>query len=224
MIQEWFNSGCPYIEGVDIYEKKGGDKNFVKLMRKKESPFLVKKLNEELYKILDLEKPIEKASEVVEQMNKKTIAHYPVELHEVFLNRKRTYFESDALKLKLNTLPDDAEQEALEIQLQIYQLRLSNRKCWQILDHYDATKRIMEFSTNKTFNHLSSSELWKRRQLNYQNISKRERTIIKLENELNNESLVVKNRFKLEMKIAKKKEELQQLKNENETLTKLINK
>ena len=222
MIVDWLKKGSPYFEGVDILEKNGGNKSLISLMRKKESPYFKKKLEEELQKLQDLIQPEEKESPVISELNKKTISHYPVELHRVFIDRKKSYLESDALKLELNTLAEHEEEKALRIQLEIYQLRKKNQKCWEILKHYDEHKRIIEYESSSNFNELSKDEAWKRRQLNYQNISKRQKRIDLYILELS-KITDSKKRIKLEMKIAKKTEELQQIKNDNEKLSNRLN-
>lgn len=116
LIEDWFNTGCDFQIGVDIYLKYGSNKTLKNLFQKSENSFTRKKLREELEAILEHLKPQEivietlKRNEVsadefsinTEHKNLRyDVKDFPKDLKELDKERKRYFAKAVFLK---NTL------------------------------------------------------------------------------------------------------------------------
>lgn len=108
---------------------------------------------------------------------KSQIAEFPPELHPTFINRINAFYQWCTLKAQLNALPDEAEEEALQLLIQIDDAQSIVKRCWKVLDYYTETKEILLDELPADVTQLSIPELWQRKQLLHQNISKRKKTI-----------------------------------------------
>lgn len=245
-VQEWFDKGCDYNQGVLIFSGIGKNKNLLKAFQRKETNWNREKLKYELNKfrtnsgqitdksrtssgqpknspankLTSLKKIIQSGE--LTKIKSKPMSAYPILLHPVYQRRIAAFYKAASLKVQLNQLPEDAEPDALKLQFQIWEAVKENDKCWTILRHYDDTGRIMPTESTTDFKELSPQELVNQRQKLYVNKSKRAKTIRIKEDDLSVETNPAK-RLKLEEFILKKKEELQAIENDIEQLTTMIN-
>lgn len=148
------------------------------------------------------------------------IAQYPVELHKTYQNAYRLWIESCGLKIQLNTIDDEDEESALEIQIKIFETMENFDKQKEILDHYNFHKRIMPTESKEDFSKLSPVELVNKRNSIRSLITRRKQTLEKRIAELpskNDENYRIKENF-----INRKKEELQELELQLSELNKKI--
>lgn len=243
-IKEWFEKGCDYKSGVDLYEKYGRNKILLRRFRRLNSPAIYSKLKYELSKLIS-EKPqqfvfnenkvtntvelrvsksvdVIKKSIKVREMTVKPISAYPVELHEVYKKRVESFYSAASLKQQLNDLSEDQEEESLAIQLEIWRLIKQNEKCWRLLKHYDKTKQILPDKSDVDYSGLTPQELVNQRQRLYVNQSRRAITLKKKKLEYDQE-LNPARKLRIEDFILRKTEELQIIENNIEKLSDLIN-
>lgn len=153
---------------------------------------------------------------------KKPISAYPKELHEIYQLRINSFLRASSLKVELNAVPEDDELSALELQTEIWKQLEVNKKCWQILDHYDTTGQVLPTKSTTDFSKLSPMEMVKQRQRLYVNVSKRKKTIENIELQISEEDKPGKIE-RLKSKLFQKKYELQELQNDIDKLSNLIN-
>lgn len=246
-VKNWFKTGCDYQTGVDLYERIGRNKNLLRRFRRVENPATISKLKYELSKFIEEEtqpptpvvkpKPIvftppkiivekppiaaPKESDQLKEMKSKPISFYPLELHAVYHQRINSFLQACTLKIQLNDLNDDEVGKAFEIQFKIFSLFELNDKCWKILRHFEETGRVMPLKTSQDFSKLNPMELLRLQQNIYSRISKRKKTIQRYESSLTIEKNLAKTES-LKKNILKKTEELQQLENDLEAISKLI--
>lgn len=139
------------------------------------------------------------------------ISNYPEDLHEVFKNRYNYWLESCSIKLKLNAVPIDDQDRAYELQCLLFEKLDGLDKCQEILDYYTEHKRILPTHSNKDFTNLTAMELLKKRNNLRSNISKREKTLRKIESELSETAPDYRLRLHL---YNRKREQLEVYKNE----------
>lgn len=236
-IQEWFDTGCNYESGIVLFSKLSNNKALLRLFQSRKSSLNVRKLQIELRKIQTQNTPVQKqpvsreirkieqvkieASPENKVITSKPISSYPVELHDTYKLRIQTFLKAATLKLQLNEVDEEDTETALSIQEQIWALFKKNEKCWKILDHYDETGQILPTKSKKDFSKLSAQALVNQRQRLYVSVSKRRKTIEKMEEELESETNeAIKER--LQKKIRKKIKELQSRQNDIDALSKLI--
>lgn len=242
-IQDWIDNGCHYEQGILLYAQFGKNQILLKRFQKNKSDWNEDKLKNELLKFQDIPQtfsrqvpdtlPTEPVNLITEptkpeespafkEIKSKPMSDYPVELHPVYQLRVSSFYRYASLKLQLNKLAPEAESEALKIQFDIWEAVKINDKCWTILRHFDDTGRIMPLETSEDFSSLTPIELFNRRQQLRANKSKREATIREMEIKLFSETNAAK-KIKLENTISEKKEFVQQMNNDIEQLTSLIN-
>jgi len=149
---------------------------------------------------------------------KETMAMYPAELHSVYRERITKFYEACELKFKLNSLPAEAENEALQIILQLEDLWTRIDRCWLILEHWKTHNRLMPVEESEDFSKLSAVQLVVRRDRLETSISKRRKTIEGMQaNHLTDpENKVILN------SLNRKLEQLQQLIIDLETVKQLL--
>lgn len=250
-IQEWLKSGCDYQIGVELYAKHGRNKNLLRRFRRLENAALASKLKYELSKVVNpdafnspsesiqkspkpivftppkikVEKPVDikkpEESPVLKKMKSKPISFYPIELHPIYHQRINSFLQACSLKVQLNELEEDETEKAFEIQFKIFSLFEINDKCWTILRHFEETGRVMPLKASVDYSQLNPMELLRVQQNIYVRISKRKKTIEKTEQTIVNTKEAGRVE-RLKQNVLKKKEELQQLENDLEAITKLI--
>ena len=148
------------------------------------------------------------------------IKQLPEELRGVLLTANLKWKENCILKLQLNALPDDAEKEAIGIQLKIANNWKENALCWKQIDYYLEHKQLLALEEN-SFDGLTAAQLVKRRQYHFQNVSKLNKKI-KNNREILEATSNVKTKATLERILAKDEAKLLRLQNELQTLKQLI--
>lgn len=220
MVNNWLQNKN-YKDGIQLLENLDPNNIFIPRFKEKQTTFFEKKLENELLKFKDSSASIliQEKREIVT----KKIADYPLELHSIYNKRLATFLESCSLKVQLNALLDNEEEEALTIQFKIFNLMQENKHCWKILSHYDKTKEVLPLESTSDFENLSPAELWKIRQLKYQQLSRRKKSLEKFEKELAAEIDFVK-KIKLEQKILKTVNEIYLYENDLINLNTIIDK
>lgn len=151
--------------------------------------------------------------------NAKLISDFPPELHGIYLERKHVFLQACSLKMQLNAVPMEDENQALSLQQQIVQLFERLDDCTTILDHWTNQKRILKPQT-EDFSTLSAMELIKKRNALRSNLVSREKSLAKWKSEA--EKLSDKTPLRLKSKILRKTEEIEQIKLTIKELDKLI--
>ena len=157
------------------------------------------------------------------------IADYPVALHGVYRAKREAWLRACSLKLSLNQVPMEEEDKARELQRQLWQL-------FEAMDNYDVVlqywrdhKKILE-PVREDYSQLTPVELVQRRNTLRSNIVSREKSLAKWEEQVKSEELRVKSEggksgrslWVLQEKIARKQEEVAQMKLQVKEVEKLL--
>ena len=167
-----------------------------------------------------------------EEPAKKTdwIADYPVALHGVYRAKQEAWLRACSLKLTLNAVPMEDEVKACEIQRQLWQLFETMDNCDAMLQYWRDHKKILE-PVQEDYSRLTPMELVQRRNTLRSNIVSREKSLAKWEEQVKSEELrvkseggmTVKSLWVLNEKIARKREEVEQMKLQVKEIEALIN-
>jgi hypothetical protein len=126
-VNEWFNNGCDYKEGVALYEAlENHNKNFLKIFKKRNSPQNRMKLKYELQKKLTPTNIAAVQNSLISEKYKRNIqininvtpkpvaenkyfrklliSQLPIELHPFYIQQKTDYNTYCSLKMQLNEL------------------------------------------------------------------------------------------------------------------------
>ncbi|MFK8302676.1 hypothetical protein ACI75Y_07165 [Capnocytophaga stomatis] len=151
--------------------------------------------------------------------NAKLISDFPPELHGIYLERKHVFLQACSLKMQLNAVPMEDENQALSLQQKIVQLFERMDDCTTILDHWTEHKRILKPQT-EDFSVLSAMELIKKRNALRSNLVSREKSLKKWKADAYN--MGDEAPLTLKSKIIRKTEEIEQIKLTIKELDKLI--
>lgn len=140
------------------------------------------------------------------------IADYPVALHGVYRAKREAWLRACSLKLTLNAVPMEEEDKARELQRQLWQL-------FEAMDNYDVVlqywrdhKKILE-PQKEDYSRLTPVELVQRRNTLRSNIVSREKSLAKWEAQAKGEEgMTTRSLWVLQEKIARKREEVEQMK------------
>jgi len=221
LINDWLKNKGTYEDGVALYaEHPKHNRNLLKLFNKRKSAANTQKLKYELKKIVVVNTAavINKTPVVVAPVvNPKatvaaTIAVYekkqalffhelPEELQPVLLEANTLFKTNCLLKVQLNAVPDDQEEEALAIQKRIVSNTAKNTLCWKKIDFWKQHRILPKPDTHKVES-LTPAQLVRREQLLFASISKLKKRL-----EVNTKKLTqattTKERTKLERAITK---------------------
>lgn len=161
--------------------------------------------------------PSQKSGEPAKKMD--WIADYPVALHGVYRAKQEAWLRACSLKLTLNAVPMEDEGKACEIQRQLWQLFETMDNCDVMLQYWRDHKKILE-PVQEDYSLLTPMELVQRRNTLRSNIVSREKSLAKWEEQVKSEELRVKSEggmtvrslWVLNEKIARKREEVEQMK------------
>jgi hypothetical protein len=241
-IHGWFAYSGSYDDGVLLYSKLASCNSNVLRSFGKESTANFLKLKYELKKASFSEKPtitpkIEKAMAVVNPIpkakpllqeiikqsvavsfQKETMAMYPPQLHSTYRQRVNDFYHSCELKFQLNLLEDDDENSALTIIIQLEDLWTKIDRAWMILDHWKDHNRVMPTEESEDFKKLNGIQLVKLRDNLQSRISKREKTIDVMKEQV---KASPEERGLLSL-LNRKLEQLEQLKIDLETIRKIL--
>lgn len=225
-VEKWFSDNCPYAEGVAIYsESKSPNANLLRLF-KKQSSANFEKLKYELGKLRNsaapvitkiTEKPklnIEATAIAVEKKQQLMFHDLPPELRPELLKANELFRKNCFLKVTLNDLDPDAEEEALRVQMQISDNFKINRICWKKIDFWLEHRQLPKELTSG-FEKLTAAQLVKKQQYLFQNISKMKKrfdenlNLISTMESISGKARLQKLATKQDADLIKKNEELQ---------------
>lgn len=101
----------------------------------------------------------------------------PSDLKLRFRELKDIFYDLCDLKLALNDVPDENEEEALEIQIKIEELDVERAVIWKELEHWQTYKTKLPSKPTNDFSGLSSLELDRKRRNLLSSISKKQKRI-----------------------------------------------
>lgn len=241
-IQTWFSNSGSYADGLKLYSAIPGCSKVIlsNLAKENSSNFL--KLKYELKKALmsgsrvnvpeKAETPVapKKAVQpepllqhIVAQsasisFEKETMALYPIELHPTYRQRVNDFYQACELKFQLNRIPEHDDKAALKIILQLEDLWTKIDKAWLILDHWKDHNRIMPVEESEDFSKLNGIQLVKMRNRLESSISKRQKTIDRMQAE----AIASPEDRRLEQSLLRKLEQQHQLSIDLETIRNLL--
>ena len=157
------------------------------------------------------------------------IADYPVALHGVYRAKREAWLRACSLKLTLNAIPMEEEDKARELQRQLWQLFSAMDNYDVVLQYWRDHKKILE-PQKEDYSRLTPVELVQRRNTLRSNIVSREKSLAKWEEQVKSEELRVKSEggmsgrslWVLQEKIARKREEVEQMKLQVKEIEKLV--
>jgi len=150
------------------------------------------------------------------------IADYPVALHGVYRAKQEAWLRACSLKLSLNQVPMEDEAKACEIQRQLWQLFETMDNCDVMLQYWRDHKKILE-PVQEDYSLLTPIELVQRRNTLRSNIVSREKSLAKWEEQAKSEEgMTVRSLWVLNEKIARKREEVEQMKLQVKEIEKLM--
>lgn len=157
------------------------------------------------------------------------IADYPVALHGVYRAKREAWLRACSLKLTLNAVPMEEEDKARELQRQLWQLFSAMDNYDVVLQYWRDHKKILE-PQKEDYSRLTPVELVQRRNTLRSNIVSREKSLAKWEEQARSEELRVKSEggksgrslWVLQEKIARKREEVEQMKLQVKEVEKLL--
>lgn len=157
------------------------------------------------------------------------IADYPVALHGVYRAKREAWLRACSLKLTLNAIPMEEEDKARELQRQLWQLFSAMDNYDVVLQYWRDHKKILE-PQKEDYSRLTPVELVQRRNTLRSNIVSREKSLAKWEEQVKREELRVKSEggmsgrslWVLNEKIARKREEVEQMKLQVKEVEKLV--
>ena len=150
------------------------------------------------------------------------IADYPVALHGVYRAKREAWLRACSLKLTLNAVPMEEEDKAREIQRQLWQLFSAMDNYDVVLQYWRNHKKILE-PQKEDYSRLTPVELVQRRNTLRSNIVSREKSLAKWEAQAKGEEgMTTRSLWVLQEKIARKREEVAQMKLQVKEVEKLL--
>ena len=150
-------------------------------------------------------------------------------LHGVYRAKREAWLRACSLKLTLNAVPKEEEDKARELQRQLWQLFSAMDNYDVVLQYWRDHKKILE-PQKEDYSRLTPVELVQRRNTLRSNIVSREKSLAKWEEQARSEELRVKSEggksgrslWVLNEKIARKREEVEQMKLQVKEVEKLL--
>ncbi len=150
------------------------------------------------------------------------IADYPVALHGVYRAKREAWLRACSLKLSLNQVPMEEEDKARELQRQLWQLFSAMDNYDVVLQYWRDHKKILE-PQKEDYSRLTPVELVQRRNTLRSNIVSREKSLAKWEEQAKSgEGMTTRSLWVLNEKIARKREEVEQMKLQVKEIEKLM--
>ena len=150
------------------------------------------------------------------------IADYPVALHGVYRAKREAWLRACSLKLTLNAVPMEEEDKARELQRQLWLLFSAMDNYDVVLQYWRDHKRILE-PQKEDYSRLTPVELVQRRNTLRSNIVSREKSLAKWEEQAKSgEGMTTRSLWVLNEKIARKREEVEQMKLQVKEIEKLL--
>lgn len=159
---------------------------------------------------------------VVSANQKVTMAMLPIpSLRKRFVEKNNAFYQYCELKYQLNELAPEQENEALEIILEIHRLNTFIDTVWREIDYYLEHHKLLPSANDYTS--LTYKEQSKKLQLLYQRRTKRTASLNGWKKNLQGLATEDIKFKKLQTKIGRKTQELQQIEIDIQTLKKLTN-
>ena len=133
----------------------------------------------------------------------------PAELKVRFRLAKDIFYDMCDLKFALNDLPDSAEHQALDIQLQIEALDEQRETIWKELEHWQEYKTMLPTKADEDFSQLTPQKLFLKKANLASSISKMSKRIESWKNDLEKEPDKEK-RLKISQQINRSQKKLHQ--------------
>jgi hypothetical protein len=234
-VKKWFDSGCNYSIGIEIYSQLNScNKNILRILKLKETKPNLDKLKYELGKFLPKESnsiqnqkqeqtsvKISTTAEENEKAQRILFHNLPAELRPELFKANELFRKNCFLKVTLNELSADQEEKALEIQIEIAENFKLNKLCWSKIDHWIEHRQLPSLIENE-FSKLSPAQLLRKQQYLFQNISKMQKRFLENSKQLTSCTDTAK-KSKLQRLIAKQDSDLIKKNEELQTITRLIN-
>lgn len=241
-IKSWFAVSGSYADGVLLYSQlatcnphllrtfaRETTSNFLNLkyeLKKasfSEKAIITPKIEKKTTAVEFVPKPEPLLQEIIKQsaavsFQKETMAMYPPPLHSTYRQRVNDFYHACELKFQLNALADDDENNALTIIIQLEDLWTKIDRAWMILDHWKDHNRVMPTEESEDFKKLNGIQLVKLRDNLQSRISKREKTIDVMKEQV---KACPEERGLLAL-LNRKLEQLEQLKIDLETIRKIL--
>jgi hypothetical protein len=208
-INNWFENGCNYMEGVALYGSlKGHSSNLLRLFLRKESVFNIEKLKYELGKFKEATEPISKTPDKREKTPEKRIKsiekithsarsvgsnsvsggfyrinELPVELHPLLIAQGSNYKLACSAHLQLTSLHPDEEGAALKLCIQIEDLFDAIDVSQKVFDHYKKHKVVLDINP-RNFSDLTPAQLIQSRNNKKATVSKHKKKVDTITNQL----------------------------------------
>lgn len=226
-VEQWFQGDKDYQKGVELFESISDNVLILRMLKRNDSQSNRDHLEYELSKFLPADEKkvvpqtreelletknipvveiVENSIAVSEKKNMLLFADLPPELRPVLEQANQSFRKLCLLKTELNEVPDDEEEKALKIQIEMDKLRKENEMCWSKIDHFLETGKLLSVSNDK-LSSLSPVQLVKTQQLQFQKVSKDKKAIKSIVKLIEVESNQVKKQ-KLALKLEKAKEKL----------------
>jgi hypothetical protein len=187
-VDKWFENNCKYADGVAVYSNlPRRNANLLRLFKLKETAANLEKLKYELGKFRTIATSVQKVVPVnpivpvavnieatavaTEKKQSLLFSQIPAELRPELLRANDLFRKNCYLKVTLNELPDNAENEALQLQTEISENFKENQLCWKKIDYWLEHRQLPKAAEND-FASLTPAGLLRKQQLLYQNISK----------------------------------------------------
>ncbi len=225
-----------YNKLISEYLKRGGSQSFIDRLPPVYSLRNEAKLRFELSKLKpksvsfaatqEKQTPVKRETSVEAKTNSRSlndvglISEYPPELHELYSERTSKFITACSLKMQLNEVVDYDIDTAYELQKRIIKCFNVVDKANEALNHYRKLKRVLPLKNTVDFSNLSQAEMIRQRNRLRSNISNRQRTVKKIQKEL--ENAADKDKVRLSSKLTQKLEQLENFKLQVEELDRLI--
>lgn len=235
-IQEWLHNGADYQQGVKIYQSlKGHSKLLLRQFLLRENAQRKEKLIYELKKFITSSEVIQLITPEIPQdipsviesipqseiestieSEKKRIAplfhELPTELRPILLEANQLFKENCYLKVELNELPIEAEDQALRIQTKIDANFKTNAMCWDKIEFWRKYKILPKLSNQNTIENFSMDKLIKEQHLLNSSLSKMQKRLeenkqlLKVEENPSSREKLLRKITKQEADVLKKRE------------------
>lgn len=206
-VQTWLNEEGSYNKGLALYmQHPAASKNLIRILGKGESPSNRRKLAYELKKVYK-HKPVHLKSALKPDPSKVNTSAYKEKemhersadnfhgkvrlqdlhpsLHERFILQKQTFYKIWKLHYHLEDLPSDEHRERAMRQI-MEGWELINA-IWKEIDYWQAYKQLLPKPDTFNLEKLSPEQLAQRKRTVHSNISKYEKKVQKLKEELQTE-------------------------------------
>lgn len=236
-VDNWFENNCKYSDGVALYATlPRRNANLLRLFKLKETVANLEKLKYEIGKFRNIATPVKKVlssnpivpvavmveATAIATEKKQTLlfSQLPSELRPELLRANDLFRKNCYLKVTLNELPDNAENEALQLQTEISENLKENQLGWKKIDYWLEHRQLPKAAEND-FSSLTPAGLLRKQQLLYQNISKMQKRFEE-NSQLLSTTDDVTAKAKLQRLVAKQDADLIKKNEELQTITKLI--